>query len=175
MKKYLLIYLFIIFGVPSFGETLNQKLEQLGFYVFPEGYGIIDFELLNLNGERIKLSDYHGKVVLLNFWATWCPPCRTEIPSLQRLYEEFEDEDFIILAVNLQEDKNWILSFMEGNKMSFPVLLDTNNKAWSLYGTSGIPTTYIIDKQGKMISRIIGGIDWYSAEILNIINILLTE
>ena len=119
----------------------------------------VHFSLPLLSGERTSLSSYRGKVVLLNFWATWCPPCRAEMPSMEALYRRFKDQGLEILAVDIGEDSA-VQQYIQNNSFTFPVLLDGDGKVSSQYGIRAIPTTFIIDREGKIISMIRGGINW---------------
>ncbi len=107
-----------------------------------------DFNLEDLKGNKVTLSQYKGKKVFLNFWATWCPPCKTEMPDMEKLYQETKDTDLIMLAVNVGEDKNTVQSFISKNEYNFAVLLDTKGEVSQLYQVKGIPTSYFIDTEG---------------------------
>jgi len=124
---------------------------------------IVDFELEDLKGNMVKLSDYKGKIVFLNFWATWCPPCKEEMPYMQELYEEYKDQDVAILAVNpasvelrkdslgegdAEEAEKRVREFIEKEGFTFPILLDRKDEVWAVYMQWGIPANYIIDKEG---------------------------
>lgn len=119
-----------------------------------------DFELTTLAGDPVKLSDYQGKKVILNFWATWCPPCRAEMPDMQKYYEEqAEGEGVEILAVNLTTaDKGMdaINAFMEEFGLTFPVPMDTEGDIGELYQAASIPTSYMIDTEGRVQNKIVG-------------------
>lgn len=116
----------------------------------------IDFKLEDLQGKEIKLSDFKGKKVFLNFWASWCGPCKAEMPHMQQLYEETKDKDIVILAVNVGEDKDKVKSFIEENKYAFPVVLDIKQEAALQYGISAFPTSFFIDEEGYVYSGIRG-------------------
>jgi thiol-disulfide isomerase/thioredoxin len=109
-----------------------------------------DFTLTSLDGLSVTLSELRGRPVLLNFWATWCPPCRSEMPYLQEIHEDpvWRARELLILAINLQESAPTVSQFMTGNRYTFTVLLDTKAEAGRLYNTSSIPATYIIGKDG---------------------------
>ena len=109
-----------------------------------------------LAGEDISLSDSFGKVIVLNFWATWCGPCKIELPSLNDLYADLKNEDFIFLAVNQQEDPNIVKEFIEREGYSFPVVLDSDGIISYQYGVRGIPTTYIIGTDGNLLAGMVG-------------------
>lgn len=110
-----------------------------------------EITLEDLNGNTVSLKDYEGeKIVLLNFWASWCPPCRAEMPDLDKLYEENKDDDFIVLAVNLGESEDTVKKFIEQNGYGFPVLLDKTQEVGITYQTFSIPTSVMVDKEGKI-------------------------
>jgi len=159
---------------PSGGAPeLEEKLGSLGFQTPNEDLQAMDFSLQDLSGRETALSSFTGKVIFLNFWATWCGPCKAEIPSLEQLYRELGDRGFTILAVNSQEAADQVSSFVEESGMSFPVLLDSSGKVGATYGVRAIPTTYIIDPQGAIRARMVGTRDWYSPEIISLVKDLL--
>ena len=126
-----------------------------------------DFALRDTAGQTVSLGKYRGKVVFLNFWATWCPPCRSEMPSMERLNEVFASKEFVMLAVNVEQEGMANLGpFLQQNPHRFTVLLDTEAKAQTLYGVNRFPETFIIDKQGRIVERVIGARDWSSVEML---------
>ncbi len=127
-----------------------------------------DFTLPSLVGNPVRLSNYRGKVVFLNFWATWCPPCREEMPSMESLYQRLKGRDFEMLAVSIDtKGVDLVQSFVATYALTFPVLLDPNKKIYRLYGLTGVPETFIIGKNGVIILRIIGPRDWMKKEWLN--------
>ncbi len=132
-----------------------------------------DFSLPFLDGKNVSLSSYRGKVVLLNFWATWCPPCRAEMPSMETLYRRFNNQGLEILAVDVGEDTLMVQRFIRSGGYTFPVMLDNDNKVSSVYGIEAIPTTYIIDREGKIIGRVIGSIMWDNQKVIAAIDALL--
>jgi peroxiredoxin len=107
-----------------------------------------DFTLYSPQGQSISLSDYAGQVILVNTWATWCPPCKAEMPTLNAFYEEHQQEGFVVLAVNSREDTDTVKRFIEQNGFSFPVLLDTRAEVMKRYNVLGLPTTFVIDREG---------------------------
>ncbi len=133
------------------------------------------FTLKTLKGGMASLEDYRGKLIFLNFWATWCPPCRAEMPSMQRLWEEFKEEDFVILAINIQEEIKLVSSFMNERGLSFPVLLDEKGEVARSYGISGIPATFFLNPDGEIIGKAVGARDWASEESFGLIEELLFE
>ncbi|MBA4422997.1 MAG: hypothetical protein C0390_07820 [Syntrophus sp. (in: bacteria)] len=126
-----------------------------------------DFAFPGLDGKMVSLGDYKGKVVFLNIWATWCPSCREEMPSMEKLYKELKGEDFEILAVSIDASGAKVVApFMKENHLSFPALLDPKGTTKYLYGTTGIPESFIIDKDGRIEQIIIGPMDWATADVV---------
>ena len=113
-----------------------------------KGGTVTDFSLGSLDGSQIALADYEGEVIIMNFWATWCPPCRAEMPGINRFYEAHQAEGLVVLAINAQEDAATVRPFIQANNFSFPVLLDLQGRVASQYSTRSFPTTFIIDRDG---------------------------
>lgn len=128
----------------------------------------IDFKLKDLNGKDVSLSDLKGKRVFLNFWASWCPPCKAEMPDIERLYEETKDSDLVILAVNLGEDKDTVKSFIDKNNYKFRILLDSDQTVAEQYSITSIPTSFFIDKNGTIVAKKIGAMTY--EEMKNYVN-----
>ena len=125
-----------------------------------------NFEFPGLDGQIVSLSDHRGKVVLVNIWATWCPPCIDEMPSMEKLYNELQGENFEILAVSIDtQGLEAVAPFMKAYKLTFPALIDSEGTIKNLYKATGVPESIIIDKQGILIKKIIGPIDWATPEI----------
>jgi cytochrome c biogenesis protein CcmG, thiol:disulfide interchange protein DsbE len=107
-----------------------------------------DFELKTVEGKTYKLSDLKGKPVMLNFWATWCPPCRAEMPIMEAVYKEYEAQGFVILAINLGESDVAIKSFRDRLGLTFPIVVDKDDKVTRMYDIVPLPTSYFVDKDG---------------------------
>ena len=137
------------------------------------GYSPPDFTLPTLDGSSIALSDLKGKVVLINFWATWCSPCKEEMPSLERLYRHFKYEKFALLAVDIMEHPEEVKRFAREYNLSFPILLDRTGDISTKYAANAIPTTYIIDKEGKAVGKAIGPRKWDGDHAKDLIRELL--
>lgn len=125
-----------------------------------------DVSVISLaNGSALKLSDLRGKVVLLNFWATWCPPCREEIPSMMKLNSFMTGKPFQMVAISVDEGgRKDIESFFKESGFSLPTYLDESGASTKSYGITGVPESFIIDKQGVLVKKIIGGYAWDSPE-----------
>jgi len=146
-------------------SSLTALFENAGLRLLRETVSARDFTLSTAEGESFTLSALQGKVVFLNFWATWCGPCREEMPSMEALYQRFKDQGLEILAVNIIEKPDEVLDFMEHYKLSFPVPLDRDGAVGAAYGVQGIPTTFLINREGKIILRLVGTLDWDSPKI----------
>jgi thiol-disulfide isomerase/thioredoxin len=134
-----------------------------------------NFTLKDLQGNPVTLSKLRGKVVFLNFWATWCPPCRAELPSMERLNEVYGSRDFVMLAVNVEEDAGPVREFLAKNRHSFRVLLDPGADAQADYGVYRFPETFLIDKKGKVVERYVGARDWSAVDFLKKVDALTKE
>jgi peroxiredoxin len=182
----------IIFIKPNFVENLTMKSKILLIILIIVGVGIIvllqtkdsffnlsgrprlgkgapapDFTFPDLNGQMVSLADYKGKVVVLNIWATWCPPCVEEMPSMEKLHQELKDEGFEILAVSIDiSGTKAVIPFMKKHKLSFSVLTDTKGAIKSLYQTTGVPESFIIDKDGIIVEKVIGPRDWATPDAI---------
>ncbi|AJG99438.1 alkyl hydroperoxide reductase [Clostridium beijerinckii] len=119
----------------------------------------IDFNLKDLNGNELSLSDLKGKKVFLNFWATWCPPCKAEMPEIEKLYQETKDSDLVIVSVEIGEPLNTVKSFIDSNKYNFKILIDPDQSVATKYNIISIPTSYFIDEVGNIVSTHVGGMN----------------
>ena len=141
-------------SAPSKGSTTNGKIPapQVGFFA-PE------FTLNSIDGESINLSDFRGQAVLINLWATWCPPCREEMPDMQHAYERYNEQGFTILAINAtnQDSLPEVKDFILEHNLTFPILLDTQGDVSRLYQLRSLPTSFFVDAEGIIQEVIIGG------------------
>jgi thiol-disulfide isomerase/thioredoxin len=152
--------------VPELGHTLTRLVEPVA---------APDFTLSDMDGKPHALHEYRGKVVMLNFWATWCPPCRREMPSMEALYQEFQGKPFAVLAVNEWENTDLVFPWIGQLTLfpSFPILLDQDGLVAEQYGIKGLPTTVLIDRQGRIVYRAVGGRDFDHPQVRQVIRDLL--
>jgi peroxiredoxin len=148
--------------VPEEETTVDESIPGIDLTAVKEGKAAPDFELTNLEGETVKLSDYQGKKVILNLWATWCPPCQAEMPHMQNFYEKNKDNGIEILAVNLTSMDNGratIKQFVDDFGLTFQIPLDEDGSIGRQYQAVSIPTSYMIDTKGVISKKIVGPMD----------------
>ncbi|MDH4101140.1 MAG: TlpA family protein disulfide reductase [Nitrospirota bacterium] len=155
---------------------LSSPVNLLADEGFKPGVIAADFTLPDMAGKQVALSQYKGKVVLLNFWAMWCRPCRAEMPSMEKLYSAYKDKDFVILAVSMDhKEKGEVVEFIKKNGYTFPVLLDPDGALSENYKVPYIPATFVIDRQGQIVFREYGARKWDSAAARGKIDELLSK
>jgi cytochrome c biogenesis protein CcmG, thiol:disulfide interchange protein DsbE len=172
-KSLIFIVLFIVSALVFIlfsNQQANNKIAAIGLNA-PE------FEFLDPSSKSIvRSSDMKGKVIFLNFWATWCPPCREEIPSIEALYKEMSgNSNFRIVTVLYKDSYENGSEYMRSNGYTFPVYADDNGKSFKDFGLTGVPETYLIDKKGILRKHVIGPADWNSPVEKGLINSLLNE
>ena len=124
-----------------------------------QGFLAPDFELKTLEGETVKLADLRGQAVLVNLWATWCPPCRAEMPAIEKVYNDYKEEGFVVLAVNMtyQDTFTNIAPFVDEYGLTFPILLDETSEVGTAYQLRSLPSSFFIDREGIIREVVIGG------------------
>jgi peroxiredoxin len=132
-----------------------------------------DINLVTPEGKKISLKDFRGKLVLLNFWASWCAPCRDEMPAMEKLYQEFKDKNFAVFAVAVKDSKQDAVNFAKEHKLSYPIVLDPDAKVGQEYGAWGLPVTYLIGPKGEGLARGWGPADWHGPAARKLIKDLL--
>ena len=175
LTKFLLFSLFCI-SLPALADWQQPELSH-NLTPVKNNVAASDFELQNMDEENKKLSDYRGQVVLLNFWATWCPPCIREMPSMERLHQKINAEQFKVIAINQMEDADDVFAFTGQLEIdpTFEILFDKTSEVSHNYAVRGLPTTYLIDKQGNIRYRAVGGRVFNHPEVVKIINDLIAE
>lgn len=141
-----------------------------------EGSPAPDFTLRDLDGQEVRLSSLQGKVVLLNFWATWCPPCREEVPSMVKLNRAMAGKPFQMLAVSIDEGgREAVAGYFKASGSTLPALLDTDRSVGRSYGITGVPETFVIDGKGVILKKVIGPMDWSDPEVIRYLDGLTTH
>lgn len=154
---------------------LTTSLLQASELAPYSGEVLPDFSLTDLQGEKHSLSSYRGKVVMVNFWATYCGPCIKEMPSMQRLKQKMADKPFAILAVDMAEEKHDVQAFLTQHqiKIDFPVLLNPEGNVVEEWMITAVPTTFVIDPKGTIRYALFGGIEWDKEDVVATINSLI--
>lgn len=155
--------------------AVDDLFRKAGISKINQAGAAADFTLRDVNGNAVTLSGYRGNLVFLNFWATWCGPCREEMPSMERLYRQLGGQGLAMLAVNEKESSDQVMNFMRSYGLSFPALLDSNGKVSSAYRVWGLPTTYLIDANGRTVAMKSGPKEWASRDVVDAIKRLLGE
>lgn len=148
-------------------ERMRDLLAEIGIRTFDERIAAVDFGVPSLAGAETSLSDFSGEFVFLNFWATWCPPCREEMPSMEVMHKELSDYPFRVLAVDVQEGSQVVHDYVDEMGFTFPILLDESGRVASNYGVRGLPTTYFISPEGIVLGMLVGTRYWDEPEILS--------
>ena len=153
----------VIFSLSAAAAETKQTLSPLA-----EKLPARDFSLKDMDEKIYRLADLRGKVVLINFWATWCPPCRKELPSMERLWQQFSKEDFMVLAINVGEDADTIFAFTGTLEpaLGFPLLLDRDSAVLKAWPVRGLPTTFVLDREGRVVYRAVGGREFDNPELV---------
>jgi thiol-disulfide isomerase/thioredoxin len=172
MKKTIFSVLLLFFlSLAVYADPMNlpadvkEAFAKAGMPLLRQKRSVKDFSLKTAEGKDITLSSLKGKVVFLNFWATWCPPCRTEMPSMEILHQRYKNDGLEFVAVDIMESRGVIQDFMRENTYTFPVAMDTNGDVSSKYGVQAIPATFIIDRDSKIIFYAPGARNWNTPEV----------
>ncbi len=140
------------------------------------GFKAPNFALKDLNGKTVSLAAMRGRVVIINFWATWCGPCKVEMPSMNSLYNDLKGKDFELLAISSDvQGEKVVRPFVTQGRFTFPVLLDSSFRVNGDYGITGIPTTFVVDKDGVITHKILGPRDWDSPEARELIRRIMSS
>jgi peroxiredoxin len=177
-KKIFFYSLFIVLISFTLSFSSEKRREELflkiGIQPIKGDTRAPNFCLKDLKGKKLELKNFKGKVIFLNFWATWCGPCKEEMPSMETLYQQFKEKDFVFISISVDyEGGKPVKEFIEKERYTFPVLLDPKYETLDLYKVKGIPTTILIDKNKKMIGKAIGPRNWKSPEVISLLNLLI--
>ena len=169
MKSTIHKIIFLVFSCLTLIFVLCASVQAV-----EEGMVAPNFKLKSLDGEEVSLSQFRGKYVLINFWATWCGPCKIEMPSLEALYQRFKNKNFALLAIsNDMFGASIVKPFVKANHLNFTILLDQRLKASNAFGVTSLPSTFMIDPKGEIIGALFGAEDWASpSNILYFENLL---
>jgi peroxiredoxin len=164
-------------GFFAIAGSQDQELERLfsniGIQKIPHISQPVEIQLKDVFGNTISLSNFRGKVVFLNFWATWCPACVIEMPSMQKLHRRFKDKNFVMVAINSQETNAQVKSFFDKYKLSFAALLDSSGEVGTWFDVNALPTTFVLDKEGRIIGRALGPRQWHSQASIGLFDYLI--
>ena len=143
-------------------QELERLFSNIGILKIAQLSQPVEIQLKDVFGNTVSLSDFRGNVVFLNFWATWCPPCVIEMPSMQKLHRRFKDKNFVMVAINSQETDARVKSFFDKFKLSFTALLDSSGEVGTWFDVNAFPTTFVLDKEGRIVGRALGPREWDS-------------
>ncbi len=168
--RFLLLVGIFVLSPPLFGQSREERIQtllrEIGIRPMERAVDSLNFDLPNLNGTRTLLNNHRGSFVFLNFWATWCPPCREEMPAMEYLQNALEDSSFTILAVSVQEDPTLVQRFVDEFGVTFPILLDRSGQVSRSYGVRALPTSYFIAADGQVAGILVGIVAWDDPEVV---------
>jgi len=162
-RRLVALGLLAILTLTASAAPASHDLTSLGLEMPKELVEAPGFSLPDLTGKMIRLKDFRGKVVFLNFFATWCVPCREEMPAMDRLYRTYKDKGLVVLAVDIRERAKTVQAFTQELTLSFPALLDKDGSVAYTYSVRPVPATYLIGRDGKIMWRAFGPREWSSS------------
>ena len=172
--KRIVVYCLILSAVLLMMTGCKKNEESAGVVEVREGKPVPDITVMSLKNEPLKLSGLKGKVVLLNFWATWCPPCRDEMPSMMKLNSAMAGKPFQMVAVSIDEGGvPEIESFFKSSGYSLPTYTDQGGTVQKTYGVTGVPESFVIDKKGILVKKVIGPLAWDAPETISFLEGLM--
>lgn len=165
MRKILIFFSIIAALISLAGEDKKVFAAEPASEI---GKQVPDFKLKDINGRDTAFYSYKGKVILLNFWATWCGPCKAEMPSLNNLYKSLRDKGFVVVGISVDTSEKPVRTFINDNGITFPALMDSDREvSFDLFGVIGLPTSYLIDKNGVVVEKFMGEREWDSPSMKN--------
>ena len=175
MKRHLVALFLIVLCPAVSGAAQDGALKKLGFMVQEGSMEAPGFTTEDAAGTRVDSASFRGRLVVLNFWATWCPPCRLEMPAMERLYQEFRGKGLEVVAVNFMESPELVRAFAEEQELTYPMLLDSRAEIAERYGVMRLPETVLIGRKGEVIAKTIGYKDWYKDDMRGLVAALLED
>ena len=169
MKKTLLLFALLSIACPAFAQTPDTTT------LTKVGQAVPNFTVTTLDGKVVKIAELKGKVILLNFFATWCGPCREEMPGMERLFRAYRDKGLVVLAVNMQQSAKTVRPFVQELKLSFPALLDAEGSVSHDYGIRALPVSFLVGRDGNLLWRAMGGREWDTREMQSYIGQAVAE
>jgi peroxiredoxin len=167
MRRILPVFLILFFTLSARESVCLETAPQIG-KLAPV------FELTDVNGKKVSLADFKGKVILINFWATWCGPCKAEMPSLNKLFLAFKSDGFVVLSISVDSSEKPVQAILKEQSIAFPVLMDKEQDVYfDLYGVLGLPTSFLIDRDGIIRDKIRGEREWDAPDMKEKIGTLL--
>lgn len=160
-------------GNPADAGQLDDLADAAGIEAYPAPLRAPHFRLAGLNGEVSAKTDFKGRVVLLSFWATWCPPCKAEFPSIERLQSAFPAKDFLVVAISVGDSAEAVTRFLGSRKAAFPILLDQDRKIANEYRAAGVPVAYLLDRQGRIVAGKSGVHEWDAPSVRTMVEHLI--
>lgn len=156
-------------------QELERLFGNMGILKMPHATRPLEIQLKDIFGNTVSLSAFRGKIVFLNFWATWCPTCVVEMPSMEKLHRRFKNQDFVMIAVNMQESETQVKSFFEKLQLSFTALLDSSGEVAAGLAVNALPTTYFLDKHGRIIGVALGPREWDNQASIELFKFLINR
>ena len=175
MRLIVIGFALLLYGQPVMATPLASLMQAAGLRAVDEPQLAADFQLPGLDGQQLRLQDQRGKVVLLNFWATWCPPCVQEMPLLNQLYQALRQRPFVLWAVAMQEGRDKVAPFIDKHQFQFAILPDSDGAVSARYKLRGLPTTYLIDCRGNTVGWSVGPKEWTSDAVRALLAALLSD
>lgn len=162
MKRAVVSCLLVVALQAQAAAPAAELAKQAGMEAYPVALKGPQWQLARMDGERRSPDDYKGRIVLLNFWASWCPPCRDEFPSLERLQKKLGGKDFTVLAISTSDSQSGVERFLGGRSPVFDILMDDDDKVSTAFRARGVPVTYLLDRQGRLLAGKTGPQQWDS-------------
>ncbi len=156
-------------------QELERLFGNMGILKMPHAIRPLEIQLKDIFGNTVSLSAFRGKIVFLNFWATWCPTCVVEMPSMEKLHRRFKNQDFVMIAVNMQESETQVKSFFKQLQLSFTALLDSSGEVAAGLAVNALPTTYFLDKEGRIIGAALGPREWDNQASIELFKFLINR